>query len=707
MTQKKPKKARFFRPVIVRAGMVAALLALAFALVPLVPPGAVKATSGGNNEGAPIHNQTKPAVPQEGSKISPLLTDKEYMMAFRPQDSDKACSGFTEQCVQNKGGLAKSVQNEGGFTKSVQNEGGLASVFALEFSSTAFRQGSFPDSGKTRIRGVRQIAANDRFADIFVTDAAAVTAIEKLPGLVWADSVGNMYIPPPPPAEVEEKPSRATPETIVRNGFGELKGKGVIIAIVDTGVDFRHPDFITYDAQGNPTSRITYLWDMGLEYKKGRGNRSPVSYPNDVSIGTVLTKNQLTQELRSKTPSIPSTDRGGHGTACASVAAGNGNADMGEGGLKRPDVVGVAPEADIIAVSLDADGSGALSGAFLINAVIAWLDETAGDRPLVISNSWGGHYDGHDGMSVSDRHLNSRFPAGKKGRALLFAAGNEGADRFHAGVNLTAGSDRAAVGLTLRDEEAGYPLIIRYYSGTDEDKLSWDPEPANKDSFFNPVTGQFSGMVRYSTEVKSFTITNAGKPTKVDLYLREGEGSFDAPFGTGTGTVGSPGTISSAITVGSYDWNDNFHVNGSPVVVPDMVCGVKNKPIEIGALSCYSSIGPTRDGRMKPEIVAPGQWYTSSLSSGLLPEEAAYTKVDTTRRYMLMNGTSAATPYAAGIVALMFEKKPDLTTGDVRRLLMEHASKDPFTSRNPGPEWGAGKLDLAAVTRIIGSLDPQ
>jgi len=683
VTRKKPRKVLFFRPVVVRAGMAAALLTLTFALVPMIPSGAVNATSGRQNDGAPIHHQTKPAVPQEGSKISPLLTDKEYITTLGAQGED---------LVASLDSIGKYVQ-----------------VFALEFSTTALRRKSFPDSGKTRIRGTRQIAANDRFADIFVTDAAAVKAIEKLPGLVWADYVGGAIVPPPPPAEVEEKPSRATPETIVRNGFGELKGKGVIIAIVDTGVDFRHPDFITYDARGNPTSRIAYLWDMGLEYKKGRGNRSPVPYPDNVStIGTVLTKEQLTQELRSKTPSIPSTDRGGHGTACASIAAGNGNADMGEGGLKRPDVVGVAPEADIIAVSLDADGFGDLSGAFLINAVVAWLDETAGDRPLVISNSWGRYTDGHDGMSVSDRHLNSRFPAGKKGRALLFAAGNEGYGRLHANVDLTAGSDRATVGLTPPEEQSDFFFAINYYTGTDEDLLSWDPKPEFAGRFFNPVTRQYSGMAVYPSNVRSFTISNAGKPTKVDLYLKRDKGSFNAPVGTNTGTIRSPGTISSAITVGSYDWNDNFHIRGAPFVVKDFVCGAIDKPMEIGALSCYSSIGPTRDGRMKPEIVSPGEWYTSSLTQGLLPEFGRpRTVVDTTGMYRAMNGTSAATPYTAGIVALMFEKKPDLTTGEVKRLLMEHASKDPFTSMNPGPEWGAGKLDLAAVRRIISSLDSK
>ena len=69
-----------------------------------------------------------------------------------------------------------------------------------------------------------------------------------------------------------------------------------------------------------------------------------------------------------------------------------------------------------------------------------------------------------------------------------------------------------------------------------------------------------------------------------------------------------------------------------------------------------------------------------------------------------MNGTSAATPYTAGIVALMFEKKANLTFGEIKTLMEKNASRDPFTGVPPGAVWGSGKLDMRAVERIFAAI---
>src|SRR5262249_49475210 len=159
---------------------------------------------------------------------------------------------------------------------------------------------------------------------------------------------------------------------IVRGGISGLTGKGVIIAVIDSGLDFRNPDFITYDAAGQPTSRLLYLWDtVGNDYDaRGLGSKPPLSYPNGASSATLYTRGQLTAELRSPTPGIPATDINGHGTACAGIAAGNGNNGPGKDYVK-----GVAPDADIIAVRVGgvklANGnvSGELDNIYLLGAI--------------------------------------------------------------------------------------------------------------------------------------------------------------------------------------------------------------------------------------------------------------------------------------------------------------------------------------------------
>ncbi|REJ75966.1 MAG: hypothetical protein DWQ47_10065 [Acidobacteria bacterium] len=651
-----------------------------------------------------------PGVTVQAQADSPANTEKgqeRYYLDYSEAESDSGSDLLNPRVLRALGTGSEQM------TTTVSRDGQTYKVVAIEFDSAESRQRSFPSSAASRVLGTHTLATYDRFADVFVSSDNVRARLARLPGYVWDEQLGEVALPPKPEPETRDQPSRAVPDTIVRNGYGDLKGAGVIIAIVDSGVDFRHPDFIRYDEAGRPESRLLYLWDVGLDHQKGRGDPAPVDYPNEASIGTVFTKEQLTSELRSNTPSIPSTDRDGHGTSCASIAAGNGNADFKEGGLKRPSVVGVAPEADIIAVSLDLNRNGGLAGAFAVNAIVDWLDRVAGETPLVMSNSWGGHSDGHDGNGVQDRHLNARFPESKKGRAVLFAAGNEGDRGLHAEVNLTASLSQKTLELTVarnwvNTQGNPLPIPVRFYADNADTRLWAEPKALAGRVQKNPITGQHEGILIFSPDVRSIKIGNNSKTSvKLNLYIHESAGDFVPASRTRQGTVGSPGTISSVITVGSYDWNDNFHLQGSRVTIRDFVCGAKNKPIDVGALSCYSSVGPTRDGRQKPEIVAPGQWYTSSFASAVLPGAFQGALRDTTGKYNLMNGTSAATPYAAGIVALMFEKQPGLTSGEVKRLLMNNASRDPFTSGTPGPEWGAGKLNYAAVGKILAALDAQ
>ena len=151
--------------------------------------------------------------------------------------------------------------------------------------------------------------------------------------------------------------AKAPPEEIVRGGASGMTGKNVIVAVIDTGIDFHHPDFITYDEQGKPTSRLLYFWDTTSEtYGSGIGQKAPVSYPNGTPIGTVYTRDDMNAELRSNNRHIASWDTDGHGTACAGIAAGNGNGSDGK-------YKGVAPDADIIAVRVAYPGDSGLSNA--------------------------------------------------------------------------------------------------------------------------------------------------------------------------------------------------------------------------------------------------------------------------------------------------------------------------------------------------------
>lgn len=534
----------------------------------------------------------------------------------------------------------------------------------------------------------------ERWADVFVpqdeTDGIP-EEISSAPGFVWAELAAMPIVPPARGVELPEA-TRAIPAPIVRGGFRELTGKGVIVAVIDSGVDFHHPDFIEYDSEGNPVSRLLYFWDTfsGAYAGEKGGAPAPLTYPNGAAIGTVYSRDDITRELRSRRPSIWIWDSNGHGTACAGVAAGNGEGSDGQ-------FPGVAPQADLIAVRIGIGGE--LEHAFLLAAICRWLDEVAGDRPLVVSCSFGGHRGGHDGFALRERQLDALFPLDRQGRAICIAAGNEGQMAWMHG-HAEVGPDAETDDMRWLSGASGALLSV-YFNSREKPDLEWSSAKTYVfDEYVHPLTDQYvmeawvpagEGFLRLSGDSE--------QPIRADAYIAGGQ--FDESCALRSLLIGSPGTASHPITVGSYDWNDEFEVGGNPASFGEQTY-FGELPLTIGGLSSYSSPGPRRIGDvLKPDITAPGRYWPTALPVNNDPWIARHT----TGMYQLAMGTSFSTPYAAGVIALLLEKRPDLTLGEIRELLAEHATRDRYTGESPNAEWGHGKLDIAAVNRIFQALD--
>ena len=591
-------------------------------------------------------------------------------------------------------------------------------VLQLEYRNVASRRAKFKDSKVSRIKGATVLTVIDRFADIFVEsqDGCDMYQLRADPNIVRCEYASTGVIPPPPPSLLPKFRLRKIPETIVRNGYTtsdgiHLTGKNVYIAFIDTGIDFNHPDFITYDADGNPSSRILYLWDTTLDFRPGRGNKAPFSYPNGASIGTVFSQEQLTAELRAikkgDLPTIPQTDANGHGTAVTGIAAGNGNAYKSKAGQNNNEVIGVAPEASIIGIRIGKKGDD-LDNSYLLNAGCEWLNQVSGENPLVISASFGGHYTGHDGQSVNERELNLRLAGGeKKGRAMVVSAGNEGQQAIHAQV-IFGNRNNAESIVWEAKEPTNISLFFNTSSLRDIRIVPLENTKIKEYRRLNRITKQIESILSVEAgkgKVQLFNVS--GRETEAHLYFSRATAGV---FKTGVRRsylVSAPGTAEAVITIGSSDFNDNFHQGGNRVTLGSD-CGNENKnplPIEIGWLSCYSSPGPARDNRVKPDFIAPGQWYSASYA-----KNAPRWRIDTTGMYVAMNGTSAATPYVAGLIALLFQKNPSLTTNRVKELFRQNSTKTglkPFSGKFPNNDWGNGKLDFDAVKRIFISLDDK
>jgi subtilisin family serine protease len=557
-------------------------------------------------------------------------------------------------------------------------------VLNLEFKDAASCQ-------EFSVPGTKLITRFDRFADVFAkADQATLGQIEKFPGLLWYDIDSTDILPPPARPVPKKETPRAVPDKIVRGGMAGLTGKGVIVAVIDSGVDFRHPDFITYDADGKPTSRLLYFWDTGSDaYANGVGDPAPIAYPNGAPIGTIYSRDVLTTDLRTGLTKIPVWDPNGHGTACAGIAAGNGKVNK--------NYTGVAPNATIIGVRAASGSNSAMDNAYLVNAICEWLDKVAGQQPLVVSCSWGGQYGGHDGHLVTERHLSARFAPEKKSRAILFAAGNEGFDPIHAPIAIGT-KDKPGEIRWMNDSKGSLEIYLPVSSDSGLHlSPTGDWEISKVNSYVHGLSNHLVIEMRIPTGRGGVSLYSDSETKLVgDAYIYGPKASFTNESYELGKQVGSPGSATNVLTIGSYDWNDQFSTRGQTLLVPDFQ---RNQPLSIGGLSTYSSPGPLRFGNVwKPEIVAPGQWYSAPAPMNVVTDR------DSSGLYQLFNGTSAATPYAAGIVTLLFEAKPAATFGEIRQVLIESATQDAVTRQCPNPKWGYGKLDYAAVEKAVARM---
>lgn len=554
-------------------------------------------------------------------------------------------------------------------------------VFHLEFNTPADRERfKMPDVAVVHAAGrwadvLLTVKSDEQFAGVWQALWTAGNDPNDAHGLRWAECAERIAVPAP---RRDFDRLRAKPQIpIVAGGIDGLTGKGVIVVIIDTGIDFRHPDFVSFE-RGAPRSRLLYLWDTTEPPTKGVGKPAHLRYPNGQPVGTIYSRDELSADLtlQSGSPRVRARDADGHGTACAGIAAGNGQRSNG-------DLPGVAPNADLIGIRVAVGGE--FVNGYLLGAFCEWVDSVADGRPYVISCSFGGRSGSADGMRIEERQLEAYFPASAVGRALCISAGNEGDWPMHADLKIPAGGSR-----TLSwggGEKEGYLRLFFGAASGDSFTLTPGPGLVPDGYFLNPLVNQMYAAFGLPAAGSEITIQNNTQAELTgDAYITFGDGpqrGFEPRDASAARQIGSPGSALAAITVASYDWyGDVDHMQ---------------KRLEVGAISSYSSRGPLRTGDVvKPDITAPGQWFAAPGSGDV--------EYDWRGQYRWMNGTSAAAPYVAGIVALMLEKNPKLTCGEIRALIQKHASQDSFTGSVPNGTWGYGKLDIAAVKRILAAI---
>mgnify|MGYP005836617065 CR=1 FL=1 len=495
----------------------------------------------------------------------------------------------------------------------------------------------------------------------------------------------------------------------LRQGEPALRGRGVLIGAVDTGIDYEHLDF-RFDADGDgfeESSRIAYIWD---QTETGPwGDRAAVPF------GTEYTRREIEADLapvpRLGERMVRERDEVGHGTHVLGIA-------VGDGSSSTAGYVGLAPEAELIVVKTSFYTSDVVSG-------VAYIFDRAAElgRPCVVNLSLGGHFGPHDGTSNFDLALEGLLGPG---RIIVTSAGNEGDEPIHIGGKLARSGSSAQFSF-IPAEETVYLNI--WYSGAAEFELELGAPVSG--GLVQVVAAGPGEMVVRETAGGRVSIDNAsggpdpnngdkeigvllenvalGQPWSVRLIARAGSGRFDGwpglasmgEFlqGDSAMTISEPGNGRRIVTVGAYttrvEWQsqdgNEYHFRGASPV---------------GQLAPFSSHGPTRDGRQKPDLAAPGTAIAAPLASGSelsgIPE-----LVLPDRAHVIFQGTSMAAPHAAGTVALMLQTYPGLEPGEAARKLRETAVRDSLTGANPGELWGFGKLNAERGVSLLGLALPS
>ena len=529
----------------------------------------------------------------------------------------------------------------------------------------------------------------------------ALEAVTDLPGVTRVD--GAMRLEPELDASVP-----ATGASILRGPgpqFTGLNGAGVLVGDVDTGVDYHHADF--KDSTGH--TRLVGLWD---QTDPGGPPPTGFAYGSDWTPASIDQGTAREQDLE------------GHGTHVMGIMGGDGS---GEGGTTPPyTYAGMAPRASLVMVKSDLSNTGVLDGVNYVFQRAAALGMNA-----VCNLSIGTQYGPHDGTSPLEAGLTSLVG---QGRLLCISAGNDAGIAKHAEV---FGTTTGANAVLYVQNAVGYASITvtGYYDAADQIDIFVKPPSSDPVGPFTlgghtaayPGVETFNGNVyvenglttypsgareiyvvmnqlhgtsmngEWIFNVKSHGVGPANG--RVDFWRFNNTAA--ALFYTGAQSdrllLTEPGNAEGAITVGAWSTKINW------TDCQGLLEGFNPPFGAIGALADFSSPGPTRDGRNKPDLAAPGVEIASTTSFDTNPQCApAYAwNLDDGMMHTINQGTSMSSPHVAGACALLMQKFGAKDPAWMKQYLFSHARRDSNTGPTWNKDWGWGKLDLGDLTAPI------
>lgn len=470
----------------------------------------------------------------------------------------------------------------------------------------------------------------------------------------------------------------------------QLKGRGVLVGIVDTGIDYTQEIF-RYE---NGRSKICYIYD-----ETAQGDP-----PEGFSLGVEYSREDIDRALASEDPYsiVPQKDENGHGTFLASVAAGRESGDF----------IGAAPDAEIIAVKLrkarpfyremycvpEDQQEAYESSAIMVG--VEYILKKARDlgRPVVICIGMGTNFGSHDGYSVFSEYL--RGVSVQQGVCLVAAAGNEGQERHHTEGRISAVGQTQDIDIKIGDNAGDVYLSL------------WNTIPDRMSVSIRSPTGELVRRVPARSGQRTEVALTLEKTTVQVEYFFPLEGSggqetviriLDAAPGIWTVTIYGDlildGTYHAWLPTTGFVSPSVEFLSASPestVTSPALglgviCCGAYNS--SIGSLYAKSSRGPAWSGRSLPDLVAPGVGV-----GGIYPYGGG-----------TMSGTSAAAAVLTGACALLLQwgvvegNDTSMSTDQIRAYLIRGCRRTAAVDY-PSDQWGYGSLQLMQTFHLMRDL---
>lgn len=467
-------------------------------------------------------------------------------------------------------------------------------------------------------------------------------------------------------------------------------GRGTVVALIDWGCDFAHPDFV--DPHG--ASRLHALWDQ----------RAPVADANPYGYGRVHRRAAISAALKTGDPyralgyhpAISDTGVGAHGTHVLSIAAGNGR---GGGPL------GIAPEAELIFVHLGAPGwdkAGPLGDSSNLIEALHFIIAEAGERPVAINMSIGRHAGPHDGSSLAEQAIDWLVRA-RAGTAVVQSAGNYYSRNVHCAGQLMNGETDELPFEVFKGDATPNELEI-WYPGRDvfgaglhapDGKLLAEVKLGDKAAVL--LDGQRIGTIYHRAHdpnngdhhINLFLYTSA--PPGVWKLTLDGEDVTDGRYHAWVER--DPGCRACQALFLADSVNHTTTTGSICNSYQTIAVGAYDAHSEDRRLTSFSSSGPTRTGLVRPVLLAPGMRVLAARSHPRRGEAPALTR---------MSGTSMAAPHVTGTIALMFEAGGRMDIVRLRRALFESLQPPPKVDARDRHRVGFGVLDTAAAVKLAG-----